>query len=144
MTRKLFLIARIAGRSVAIDSEQVESVVDIGVITPVPRAHPAVRGLAALRSRVVTVFDTRRSLGLEPTAPHVRRAVITQQDGHYYAMLVDALDDIETFETRSMPLVARKEDRWSRAADGMVFRNGEPLLILDLAKLVPQPAAMLA
>jgi purine-binding chemotaxis protein CheW len=43
-----------------------------------------------------------------------------------------------------MPLVAPKEDRWSRAADGMVFRNGEPLLILDLAKLVPQPAAMLA
>ncbi|MGW8136636.1 chemotaxis protein CheW [Sphingomonas zeae] len=140
----LFLIACIAGQGVAFDADQVDSVVDIGEIVAVPRADPSVRGLTALRSRVVTVVDTRRSLGLEPTAPHVRRAVITQQDGHYYAMLVDALDDIETFETRSMPLVARKEDRWSRAADGMVFRNGEPLLILDLAKLVPQPAAMLA
>ena len=140
----LFLIASIAGQGVVFDADQVDSVVDIGDVVAVPRAEASVRGLTALRSRVITVVDTRLALGLEPMPPHVRRAVIAQQDGHYYAMLVDELDDIETFETRSMPLVARKEDRWSRAADGMVFRNGEPLLILDLAKLVPQPAAMLA
>ncbi|NWP61371.1 chemotaxis protein CheW, partial [Escherichia coli] len=51
----LYLIAQIAGRAVAIDSEQVESVVDIGEVTAVPRASAHVRGLAALRSRVVTV-----------------------------------------------------------------------------------------
>ena len=45
----LFLIAHLAGRAVAIDSAQVESVVDIGEIVPVPRAGAQVRGLAALR-----------------------------------------------------------------------------------------------
>ena len=34
----LFLIAHLAGRAVAIDSAQVDSVVDIGAIVPVPRA----------------------------------------------------------------------------------------------------------
>lgn len=140
----LFLIACIAGQGVVFDADQVDSVVDIGEVVAVPRAEPSVRGLTALRSRVITVVDTRRALGLESTASHVRRAVITRQDGHYYAMLVDALEDIETFDMRPMPHVAPKDGRWSRAANGMVFRDGEPLLVLDLAKLVPQPVALVA
>src|SRR3546814_1121755 len=53
----LFLIAEIGGRAVAISADQIESVVDIGVVTPIPLADARVRGLAALRSRVVTVID---------------------------------------------------------------------------------------
>ncbi|WP_204313488.1 chemotaxis protein CheW, partial [Klebsiella michiganensis] len=72
----LYLIAQIAGRAVAIDSERVESVVDIGEVTAVPRASAHVRGLAALRSRVVTVVDTQSALGMAGGSP-ARRAVIT-------------------------------------------------------------------
>ena len=140
----LFLIASIAGQGVVFDADQVDSVVDIGEVVAVPRAEHSVRGLTALRSRVITVVDTRLALGLEPMPPHVRRAVITQQDGHYYAMLVDALDDIETFETSPMPHVPPADGRWSRAADGMVVRDGEPLLLLDLTRLVPQAASLAA
>ena len=140
----LFLIASIAGQGVVFDADQVDSVVDIGDGVAVPRAEPSVRGLTALRSRVVTVVDTRRALGLEPMPPHVRRAVITRQDGHYYAMLVDALEDIETFETSPMPHVPPGGGAWSRAANGMVVRDGEPLLILDLSRLVPHPTPILA
>ena len=61
----LFLIAHIAGRGVAIESGQVDSVVDIGDVVAVPLADRAVRGLAALRSRVVTVIDTGIALGLD-------------------------------------------------------------------------------
>jgi len=86
----LYLIAHVAGRSVAIDSDQVESVVDIGEVTAVPRAAGHIRGLAALRSRVVTVVDTQAALGLEGGAA-AKRAVITHVDGHHYALLVDAL-----------------------------------------------------
>ena len=49
---QLFLIAQIAGRAVAIESGQVESVVDIGAVVPVPCADHQVRGLAALRGTV--------------------------------------------------------------------------------------------
>lgn len=75
----LFLIARIDGQGVVFDADQVDAVVDIGDVVDVPRVEPSIRGLAALRSRVVTVVDTRLALGLEPVADHVRRAVITRQ-----------------------------------------------------------------
>lgn len=134
----LYLIASIAGQGVVFDADQVDSVVDIGEVVAVPRAERSVRGLTALRSRVVTVVDTRLALGLGPMPSHVRRAVISKQDGHYYAMLVDALEDIEMFETSPMPHVPPSQGRWSRAANGMVVRDGEPLLVLDLTRLVPQ------
>jgi purine-binding chemotaxis protein CheW len=132
----LYLIAQIAGRAVAIDSDQVESVVDIGEITAVPRACAHVRGLAALRSRVVTVVDTQSALGLEPSHD-AKRAVITQIDGHHYALLVDALEDVAPFDLLPLAGGIALDKAWRNAGRGIVERDGEPVLAIDLASLVP-------
>lgn len=137
MSRQLFLIARIAGQSVAIDAERVESVVDIGEIVAVPRAHAHVRGLAALRSRVVTVIDTSAALGVPMQAEGAGRAVITLVDGHHYAMLVDALDDIAPFECQPVAASVPLRGAWAQAGRGLVERDGEPVLVIDLAALIP-------
>jgi purine-binding chemotaxis protein CheW len=132
---ELFLIAQVAGRWVAIESAQVDSVVDIGDVVPVPRAGDRVRGLAALRSRVITVIDTHVALGVPPRATS-GRAVIAQMDGHHYAFLVDALEDVAPFERQ--PLATGIADgRWSAASAGVVIRDDEPLMVLDLAQLLP-------
>ncbi|NYT39523.1 chemotaxis protein CheW [Sphingomonas sp. R-74633] len=137
----LYLIAQIAGRAVAIDSEQVESVVDIGEVTAVPRASTHVRGLAALRSRVVTVVDTQSALGMAGGST-ARRAVITQFEGHHYAMLVDALDDVAPFELLPLASGVALDPAWREAGRGIVERDGEPILAIDLARLVPGTAVV--
>lgn len=141
MSEDLFLIAQIAGQSVAIDANQVESVVDIGTIVAVPRAQGHVRGLAALRSRVVTVIDTRAALGLEPGEGTGGRAVITPVDGHHYAMLVDALDDVAPFVPQPLAAGVPLSGMWQQAGRGLIERDGEPILTIDLAALVPGPVA---
>ena len=73
----LFLLATVADRLVAIPADEVESVVDIGEITPVPGATPQVRGLAALRSRVMTVISSRYALGAETGRTQAKRAIVT-------------------------------------------------------------------
>ena len=132
----LYLIAHVAGRTVAIRSGQVESVVDIGEISAVPRAPPLVRGLAALRSRVVTVIDTRTALGLIDRN-EAGRAVIVLVDGHHYAMLVDTLDDVAPFELQPLANGIALSPEWRRIALGLVTRDGEPVLAIDLAAIVP-------
>jgi purine-binding chemotaxis protein CheW len=132
----LYLIAHVAGRTVAIDSDQVESVVDIGEVTAVPRASRHVRGLAALRSRVVTVVDTQSALGQEGHSA-ATRAVITQVEGHHYALLVDQLDDVAPFELRPLGAGVTLDAAWRAAGRGIVERDGEPILAIDLAALVP-------
>ncbi|WBY09797.1 chemotaxis protein CheW [Sphingomonas sp. 7/4-4] len=132
----LYLIAQVAGRAVAIDSDQVESVVDIGEVTQVPLASQHIRGLAALRSRVVTVVDTHTALGLD-SASQAKRAVITLVEGHHYALLVDALDDVAPFELLPLAGGVALDTAWQRAGRGIVERDGEPILAIDLASLVP-------
>jgi purine-binding chemotaxis protein CheW len=137
---ELFLIAHIAGRGVAVETAQVDSVVDIAEVVAVPLAEASVRGLVALRSRVVTVIDTGTALGLEPTPESARRAVITRVEGHHYAILVDSLEDVALFERQPLASGLALDRGWAAAGVGLVERDGEPLLIVDLAALVPQPA----
>ncbi len=137
---ELFLIARIAGRTVAINSDQVDSVVDIGEITPVPRTGPEVRGLAALRSRVVMVIDTHAALGLPTSDLPPSRAVITMVEGHHYAILVDALEDVAPFVRTALTNGIAVDGGWARAGCGIVDRDGDPILAIDLRALVPAMA----
>jgi purine-binding chemotaxis protein CheW len=144
MSEQLFLIAQVAGRPVAIDTAQVESVVDIGAIVEVPRAAGHVRGLAALRSRVVTVIDTVAALGIAGRSDAGTRAVITQVDGHHYALLVEGLEDVMPLALQPLATGAPLGEAWTRASCGLVERDGEPILALDLAALIhaqPAPAA---
>ena len=141
---ELFLIAHIAGRGVAIPADQVASVVDIGDVVAVPLAEPSVRGLAALRSRVVTVIDTGTALGLAPTPDAARRAVITQVDGHHYAILVDSLEDVAAFDRLPLSSGLALHHGWAAAAAGIVEREGEPMLVLDLAAVVASTVSAIA
>lgn len=142
---ELFLLARVAGRGVAIEASHVDSVVDIGEVIVVPCAEPWVRGLAALRSRVVTVVDTAVALG-QPIIPsgaadRTPRAIISRVDGHYYALLMDELEDVGPFERRPLSSGVALSERWHRAATGWIEREGEPLLVVDPAGLLGAVAA---
>ena len=141
MTDTLYLIAHIARRAVAIGSSQVESVVDIGAVTPAPRAPDHIRGLAALRSRVMTVVDAHAALGMPRLAIAGSRAIVTVVDGHHYAVLVDALEDIAPFVPRPLAPGVTLGDGWRAVGCGEVERDGEPILAIDLAALVRGGAA---
>jgi len=132
----LHLLAHIGGRAIAVPCEAVDSVVDVTAIVPAPRAHPAVRGLAALRSRVVTVIDTWQVLGLPPGPDDAARAILTVVDGHHHAVLVDSLEDVAPLEVQPLPSGLALGDRWGSIATGTAERAGEPLLVVDLSRLI--------
>ena len=144
MNREQFLIAKIAGRHVAIPTAQVDSVIDLGEVLPAPLSPPEVRGLVAIRSRVVTVIDPDISLGLPPSSLERRRAVITAIDGHHYAILVDTLDEVDMLSPQPLSAGRALGQRWSECATGIVDYAGEPMLVVDLAAWVPMTSAMAA
>ena len=136
MSEALYLIAHVAGRGVLFDAVQVESVVDIGEIVAAPGAAPAVLGLAALRSRVVTVIDTWRVLDL-PRPPRLpARAIVSAIDGHLYAVLVDTLEDAATFTIAPSPSGMAFGPVWSAVVTGIADRAGEPMAAVALDRLI--------
>lgn len=141
----LFLLARIGGQRVALFAEDVESVVEIDLVTPVPMVAPHVAGLFALRSRVLTIIDSIASLELGAVARgDAMPAVIVSCEGHPYGLLVDQVDDVVAIAAPMAPVRAVLGQGWTRAARGVVEYQGEALLLLDPATLIAGPVGIAA
>ncbi|MEO7787809.1 MAG: chemotaxis protein CheW [Sphingomicrobium sp.] len=136
----LLLIVTIAGSRVALRASAVEGVVELDTLIPVPRAAPHIAGLSALRSRVLTVIDCRRSLDLDPApASDIPEAVVAEVDGHHYALLVDMVEDVVEAAGDPVPIRAAMGAGWSRVSLGMIETGEGPLLLVDVAALVAGP-----
>src|SRR3546814_11200086 len=86
---ELLLIIALAGQRVAIPAEDVEAVVEIEGLTPIPRAADHVAGLEALRSRGLTVIDCSASIWLGRSCNDGQpQALAAQTEGHTYAPTV--------------------------------------------------------
>ena len=141
---ELLLVVSIAGTRVAFLAAAVESVVELEALIPVPRAPDHVAGLSALRSRVLTVIDCRRSLDLGVTdlaVDGIHEAAVVELDGHHYALTVDAVEDV--VDTLSEPVAVRAamSPGWARVSMGVVETEQGPLLLVDVAGLIAGPGA---
>lgn len=136
---ELLLIATIAGERVALPAAAVESVIELDALIPVPRAPDHVAGLSALRSRVLTVIDCQRALGLGETrfaGEGIHEAAVVEMDGHHYALSVDAVEDVIEALSEPKPVRAAMGEGWERVSAGMVETQEGPLLLVSIDALV--------
>ena len=143
---EMLLVIMLAGRRAALPAVEVNAVIELAEVTPVPRAAPHVAGLAALRSRPLTVIDCTAALGIG-TAPADRtgqRAVVVEHEGHLYGLLVDAADDIVASHDEPRPLGADPGPGWQRVALGRVETEAGAVLLLDIGALIAGPPESLA
>jgi purine-binding chemotaxis protein CheW len=142
---ELLLIVTIAGERIAIPAADVESVVELEALIPVPRAAAHVAGLAALRSRVLTVIDCFASLELPNNGTQsLKEAIIVEADGHPYALLVESVEDVVEVEVDVRPVRTSLKGGWRRVARGMIEVGGDLLLLVDTLALLGGPAAQAA
>lgn len=142
---RLHLIARIGTERVAIEAAIVESVVEVDLLTPVPRAGNHIAGLAALRSRVLTIIDSHAALGVSPVGTdELHPAVVVSVDGHSYGLLVDEVEDVASIPDGGRGRARGLSAGWSRVATAVIEHHGAALLVLDAAALVAGPPALAA
>ena len=142
----MLLVIVLAGRRAVLPAVAVNSVIELADVTPVPRAPVHVAGLAALRSRPLTLIDCALSLDSSRSAtdPRTCRAVVVEHEGHLYGLLVEAADDIVAARSEPSPLGADPGSGWSRVAVGRVETEAGALPLLDVAALVVGPDEALA
>lgn len=141
----LLLVVTLAGERVAVPAGDVEAVVEVEGLTPIPRAAPHVAGLAALRSRVLTAIDGLASLGLGQTSPRPSHAaIVIEVENCPYALLVDAVEDVVDFDGDVRSVRTALGEGWKRVTKGMVEVGDELLLLVDTAAILAGPAATTA
>lgn len=134
---QLYLLATLAGTRVAIAAQEVEAVVRLTDISPVPGMGAHVAGLSALRSRVLTVIDAAALVRGTATPQEDRGfAVIADVSGHSYGLMVDAVYDICQVPEGALPLRGQIDRAWAPYARGVVEQDGQPHLLVSLAGFI--------
>jgi purine-binding chemotaxis protein CheW len=132
---QLVLIAVIAGERVAFEAATIESVVDLWQVVPVPRAPEHLIGISAVRSRVVTVVDAAACIGLRARQTG-NRAIVLEDEGHRYALRVDAVLDVVSAVAVAETRNALMSANWSDVATHMVDTEYGYAMVIDPRRLL--------
>lgn len=129
---------RLADETYGINVMQVQEVLRVSEIAPVPGAPHYVLGIINLRGNVVTVIDTRIRLGLATSeVTDSTRIVIIETARHVVGILVDCVAevvDVASSEVESAPNVGSDES--ANYIQGVASRENELLILVDLNKLL--------
>lgn len=117
---------------------QVQEVLRMTEIAPVPGAPHYVLGIINLRGNVVTVIDSRKRFGLLDKEPDdATRIVIIESGDNVVGILVDSVAevvDLRASEIESAPNVGTDES--SKYIQGVSSQGKELLILVDVDKLL--------
>ncbi|MDF0540896.1 chemotaxis protein CheW [Sphingobium sp. H39-3-25] len=141
---QLYLFARVADTQIAVASGEVEAVVKLGDVSPVPGMPVHIAGLSALRSRVLTIIDIAALVHGTPTPASGRSlAIIADIAGHSYGLMVDAVTDICAVPDGELSLRGQLDPAWAPHARALVEGEEGLSLLVSLAGFI-EPAHALA
>lgn len=129
---------QLADEIYGINVMQVQEVLRMSEIAPVPGAPAAVMGIINLRGNVVTVIDTRELFSL-PTneLTELTRIMMVECNRLTVGLLVDSVAEVVNIDDRDIdaaPSVGG--DDHARYIRGVYHHDGGILILIDLDKLV--------
>lgn len=126
------------GEMYGVNVLQVQEVLRVNEIAPVPGAPEYVLGIINLRGNIVTVIDTRQRFGLrEKELDDTSRIVIIEVANNVIGILVDSVAEVvylRESEIESAPNVGSRDS--SRYIQGVSNRDSKLLILVDLNKLL--------
>lgn len=129
---------RLGGETYGIDVMNVQEVLRISEIAPVPGAPEYVLGIINLRGNVVTVVDTRARFGLPSSETNdASRIVIVESENQVVGILVDSVAEVVELNQSEIdvPPNVGNEDS-ARYVQGVANRESDLLIVIDLDKLL--------
>jgi len=112
----------LGGQLLGIDVAQVQDVIRLGAVSPVPLAPRWIAGVMNLRGRIVTAIDLRARFGLSPRQDRAgSMCVVVEHLGEPYGLIVDDVGDVIDVDPEQIEANPPTLDRrWQQVSDGIV------------------------
>ena len=120
---------------------QVQEVIRLTEIAPVPGAPDYVMGIANLRGNVVTVIDTRKRFGLFGKEPDdSTRIVIVEVDKQVIGILVDSVAEVVNISSSDIETSPNlgEDNESSKYIQGVFSKDDDILILIDINKLLSE------
>jgi purine-binding chemotaxis protein CheW len=126
---------RLGDERFGVDIASVREIVRLPRITHLPMSSSVLEGIVNFRGQVAPVLNLRARLGLEPQDQEYsshERLLVVSVEGKTYALLVDAVDAVESIEAGEIEPLAGILSGDNEYVLGMIKRGDKMLLALDL------------
>jgi len=140
-TLNSYLTFRLDDEVFAANVGKVLEILEVPKITKVPRSPDFMRGVINLRGSVLPVIDTRTKFGLPPVKDTINTCIIVLSvalEGQDITIgaISDAVHEvIEIQESQMQPAPSIGSKYKSEFIDGMVKRDGDFIMILNMDKI---------
>lgn len=129
---------KLEGEAYGINVMQVQEVLRVTEITPVPGAPSYILGIINLRGNVVTVLDTRMRFGLpQHETDDASRIVIIESNSNVLGILVDSVAEVvylRASQIESAPNVGNDDS--SKYIQGVYSSEGNLLILVNVNRLL--------
>lgn len=131
---------RLADETYGINVMQVQEVLRMTDVAPVPGAPHYVMGIINLRGNVVTVLDTRKLLDLATSdITDSSRIMIIESGKVTVGLLVDSVAEVVNISSSDIdPPPSVGNDEGSRYIQGIYSTEQQILILIDLNKLITE------
>jgi len=124
-----------------LDLSLVREFTKIKRITTIPCCPPHIIGNMNLRGEILTLIDIRQPLNLATGDRTLDKAVVIEVDEITAGIVVQEVYDVVDFRPEELkPVPVATDSKTTAYLKGMVEYLGEPLKVIDLAKLLVQGA----
>jgi purine-binding chemotaxis protein CheW len=137
---KQWVTFKLGDETYAINVMQVQEVLRVTEIAPVPGAPDYVLGIINLRGNVVTVMDARKRISLPPKEmDDDSRIVIIEAGNQVVGLLVDCVAEvIEVQDADIEPSPSVGNDDSSKYIHGVVNTDDNLTILMDLDKMLSE------
>ena len=127
---------RLGRERYAVPIENVLEVAELGTLSALPGAGPAMLGVRNLRGQVLPVFDLARVLAIAADAV-LPRVVVAEHEGWIAGLAVDEVTDV-------VALAGSAEPAEAESLSGAILEDDQLIGILDIERLFSSLAAQAA
>lgn len=119
---------------------QVQEIIRMTEITPVPGAPGYVLGVINLRGNVVPIISTRERFNLPAMEPTTEtRIILVDLEKQVVGIVVDSVAEVVNLEAGEIEKApSMDKDEWVQFIHGVARRQSDLLILLDLSKLLSE------
>lgn len=143
--KAVHVIFRVGGEAFGLPVSVVNSIIRYEQPTPVPHSNQGILGVINLRGRVIPVIDVPHRLrGSALTPCATTRIVVASGSRGQVGLAVDSANEVIEFDAEAVSPVPEGVvfAGAERSMTGVIERNGELVVLLDLNEVVPVDATV--
>ncbi len=128
---------QIHNQEYAIEVEEIESVVDIEEVTPVPKSREFINGIINLRGRIVPVVDLTKKINIKlPEEHEFENILILKIDEQEIGVFVDEVKNVLSIDETNLENIQSKNDVYTGKVKGTIKVNNRLIIYLDIRAIL--------